>query len=135
MTPAPPLTRRLRALSQHEEFRRFVKFLALGLVNTAFGYAVFALLILLGLGPQIALALSFAIGVLFNYVLSARLIFAQRGFRKLPLYALAYVGVYFLNAFCLHTAIDAGLQPLIAQALLTPLAAVLTFVLISRVMR
>ena len=66
------------------DLRQFAKFLGLGLFNTAFGYAIFAVLVVGGVPAQGALAASFAIGILFNYTLSARLIFEARGFGKLP---------------------------------------------------
>ena len=39
---------RAKALLQNETVWRFVKFLVVGGLNTAFGYAVYALLVLLG---------------------------------------------------------------------------------------
>ncbi len=122
-------------LPDAETRRRFAKFVVLGAVNTVFGYAVYAALVLGGLGAQMALLLSFSIGVMFNYILSARFIFATRGFKRLPAYAFTYAGVYALNAISLAQLTRWGTAPLLAQAILTPIAAVLTFVLVSRVMR
>ncbi len=115
--------------------RRFIRFVIVGVVNTAFGYGLYALLVLSTAPPQIALFLSFFIGVLWNYFTTARFVFEVSGFGRLPAYAACYIFVYMLNAGSLHVAIDSGVTPLIAQAVLTPVAAVLTFVLVSFAMR
>jgi putative flippase GtrA len=115
--------------------RRFIRFVIVGVVNTAFGYGLYALLVLANAPPQIALFLSFFIGVLWNYFTTARFVFQVSGFGRLPAYAACYVFVYALNAGSLHAALVAGIAPLIAQAILTPIAAILTFVLVSFAMR
>lgn len=115
--------------------RRFIKFLFVGLINTGFGYAVYAILVLFKTPPQIALLAMFVIGVLWNYMTTARFVFDVSGFGRLPAYCLCYVAIYLLNAGALQAAINLGVAPLIAQAVLTPVIAVLTFVLLSFVMR
>ncbi len=114
--------------------KRFVRFLAVGVLNTAFGYVLYALLIWLGLAPQPALALSFAIGVLWNYLTHARLVFDQGGYQRLLPYVGAYGFIYLINAAALQAALSAGLAPLVAQALLVLPMATLAFILISRVL-
>lgn len=115
--------------------RRFIRFVIVGVANTAFGYGLYALLVVASAPPQVALFLSFFIGVLWNYFTTARFVFQVSGFGRLPAYAACYIFVYALNAGTLHVAISSGMAPLIAQAILTPVAAVLTFVLVSFVMR
>lgn len=114
---------------------RFGRFLVVGFVNMLFGYSVFAVLILFGLGPELALALSFIIGVLWNYITTARFVFQVQGYGRFPGFAATYIGVYILNVFSLNAMIDAGLSSLISQAILTPPASILTFGLLSFVMR
>ncbi len=113
---------------------RFVRFLAVGVLNTAFGYAAYAALIGLGLQPQPALALAFALGVMWNYLTHARLVFGQKGYRRLLPYAAAYGAIYLINAAALQAALAAGLHPLSAQALLVVPMAALAFFLISLVL-
>lgn len=114
---------------------RFVRFLLVGLVNMAFGYSVFASLVLVGFRPELALALSFIIGVLWNYMTTARFVFQVQGYGRLVGFAATYVGIYVFNVICLKAAMAAGLSSLMAQALLTPPVSVLTFVILSFVMR
>ncbi|MGB3147026.1 MAG: GtrA family protein [Paracoccaceae bacterium] len=121
-------------LHDHGTLGRFVRFLGVGVLNTGFGYAVFAALVLGGLGAQPALALAFALGVLWNYMTHARLVFGASGLARLLPYGLAYAAIYGINALALHLALGAGLSPLLAQALLVLPMAVLSFILISRVL-
>lgn len=114
---------------------RLIKFLLVGLLNTAFGYAVFLVAILLGAPPQMALVLQFCLGCLWNYVMHARLVFEHDGYRQMPLYLLAYGAIYSVNALALAAIIRAGASALLAQALLTPLIAVLSYFLISKILK
>lgn len=123
------------ALRTRPELWRFVKFLIVGVVNTAFGWVVYAILLRLGgLSWQISLALAYVVGVLWNFGTHARLVFMTRSFARLPAYILAYVGVFLLNKWMLSLLIGTGLSELWSQALLLPLMAILTFFLISFVL-
>ncbi len=122
------------AFSGHGTGARFLRFLIAGLVNTAVGYLIFAALVLLGLGSQGALALAFVLGVLWNYFSHARFVFGQGGARKLPAYGAAYLLLWALNALALRGLEGAGWSALAAQGLITPIAAVLSFFLIARVL-
>ena len=114
--------------------RRFLRFVAVGIVNTAFGYGVYAALVLLGLPPQPALALAFAVGVVWNYATHARFVFGTEGYRRLVPYAAVYLGLYLLNAVALARATAAGISPLVAQAVLAVVMAGLSFVAPSLVL-
>ena len=114
-----------------ETGRAFGRFLVVGAINTGFGYAVYALLIWLGLSAQPALMLAFAIGVLWNYFTTARLVFRVGGYGRIPQYVGCYLAIYATNAASLQVLLGLGLHPLLAQALLTPVFAVAAFVLIS----
>lgn len=114
--------------------RRFLKFLAVGGLNTAFGYAVYAVLVLAGVAPQPALAAAFCIGVIWNFFTHARLVFGARGFRRLPAYVAVYVGIYAVNAFLLARVMALGIHPLAAQAGLALVMAVLSYGLIKAVL-
>ena len=95
--------------------RRFLRFVAVGIVNTAFGYGVYAALVLLGLPPQPALALAFAVGVVWNYATHARFVFGTEGYRRLVPYAAVYLGLYLLNAVALARA-TAGIRSAFANS-------------------
>ncbi len=123
-----------RDLQKTDTKGQFVRFILVGLANTAVGYLIFAALVLLGLTPQPALALAFVLGVMWNFWAHARLVFGQGGLGKFPAYAGVYLVIYGLNALALKQAILLGITPLLAQAILAPAAAVLSFLFIARVL-
>lgn len=128
------LKQTVNSVTEHETTRQFVKFVAFGIINTVFAYAVFAFFVLVGIEEQIALIMAFSIGVVWNYITSARFVFAQQGFDKLPPYAVAYIGNYLLNAYFLDLATDHNIDPLLAQAIIMPIVAISTFFIVARVL-
>lgn len=122
-------------LSSHATHWRFVRFLVTGVVNTAVGYGLYAFFVFVGLPPQVALTAAFVLGVLWNYFGHARFVFGVAGYSRLPAYAAAYVVIYVINALALHAALRAGFSPYVAQAVLSLVMAVLSFILISAVLK
>ncbi|CAM4080467.1 GtrA family protein [Palleronia rufa] len=113
---------------------RFARFLGTGVVNTGFGYGVFLLGLTLGLAPGLALALQFALGIPFNYMLHGRYVFGTRGVGRLPSYALAYLVLYGVNLLFLW-ALSEVMPAAIAQGLMLLPMAALSFLVLSRLMR
>ena len=113
---------------------RFLRFLATGALNTAFGYGAFLLGLLIGLGPGQAVTLQFAVGIPFNYAVHGRFVFGQSGFRQLPAYAAVYAGLYVVNLVALK-ALVLALSPAVAQSALFLSMADLSFLVRSRVLR
>lgn len=111
---------------------QFVRFLLVGVLNTAFGYGCFALLLLLGLHYSFALAISTALGVLFNFKSTGALVFGSRDNRLILRFVGTYVVVYFCNLLGIRLLVQAGLTPAVAGALLVLPAAVLAFALNKR---
>jgi putative flippase GtrA len=111
------------------EARRFARFLAVGLLNTAFGYALYAGGLFLGLRPEVALLVATVLGVCFNFLTTGRLVFADRDQNRIVRFVLAYAVSYLFNVAMLRGLLAVGASPLVAQALVLPLMVVLTFVL------
>ncbi len=114
---------------------RIIRFLGAGVVNTLFGYAVFSALVLIGAHPQVALAVQFVVGVMWNYRVHGRFVFAVSGYDRLPQYAVSYVVIYVFNAILLAALLRLGLSAYVAQALALAPTVVLSYVLISHVLR
>ena len=109
--------------------RQFVKFLFVGVLNTAFGYGLFSLFVLLKLEPGISLFLSTVMGILFNYLTTGRLVFAARGLRQLPYFVAVYGLTFLFNLWSLRFLLSRGLSPFLAQAVLLPLMVAMSFTL------
>lgn len=107
----------------------FVRFLAVGMLNTAFGYSVFAASFWLGFGNTLSALLATIFGVLFNFKTTGVIVFKSREntliFSFFGVYALTYIfnlaGLYLLNR--------AGLDSYAAAAVLALPAALMSFTL------
>jgi putative flippase GtrA len=125
---AAPLAQRLRGLARI----RFVRFLAVGVLNTVFGYACFAALLWLGLHYSLALLLATVAGVLFNFRTIGGLVFGSSDRRLLARFVAVYALVYTANVAALTLLQAAGLDAFVAQALLLLPVAVASFLLHRR---
>ena len=111
------------------DIRQVVRFLAVGVLNTAFGYAIFAAGVLAGLPSGIALAIAMVIGVIFNFFTLGRLVFDSRDPTRLPRFVGVYALSYVVNLLLLRLWEGAGVGPLLAQLACLPVTVSLTFVL------
>lgn len=122
----------IATLQSRPDLWRFVKFLFVGVLNTIFGFLAYAFFLrVVGLPWQWALAVSYVIGVLWNFGTHGKIVFQTEGFGRLPLYILAYASLFVLNKLALKAAIGAGLSDLWAQALLVLPMAMVAFILVS----
>ena len=128
----PPLHR----TAQHDRdgARTLLRFLAVGVVNTAVGYGIYALAVLAGAPPQLALVLQFVLGALWNFQMHARIVFAVRGWSRLPAYIGAYLVIYAGNALALRMVMAQGAEALLAQLLILPFVVAASWLLIGQVM-
>lgn len=78
---------------------KFIKFLFVGGLNTAFGYGVFALLLFLKLHYSLALLLSTVVGILFNFKTTGIIVFKNHDNSLLFRFFAAYAIVYVLNVW------------------------------------
>ena len=124
----------IERLRQNEGTWRFVKFLIVGVFNTAFGVIIYEILVLLGMAPQPALALAYFIGIIWNYFTHGKIVFETQGFGKFPAYLGSYFIIYLANSAGLHLMLSAGVSKYLAQPILAVIMAVPTFFLISYVL-
>jgi putative flippase GtrA len=110
------------------ELRRFV---VVGIVNTAFGYTTFALLIWLGVPAPVSLLLATIAGVLFNFVTTGHFVFNSVGWRPLGRFIAAYGTVYVTNLAILDTLRAKGIGAIAAQGLALLLVVPLSFVILK----
>lgn len=123
----------ITAFRSRPDLWRFVKFLFVGVLNTAFGFLAYAFFLrVVHLPWQWALAVSYIFGVLWNFMTHGKIVFLTQGLRRLPLYILAYVAIYTTNKLALYVLIDDfGISDLWAQAIMVLPMAMVAFVLVS----
>lgn len=112
--------------------KRFIRFLAVGGLNTLFGYSMFAALIAAGLHYSLAVFLSTALGVLFNFKTTGALVFKRSEAGLIFRFVLGYAAVYCLNVGLLRALHAAGFSLYAGGALLLLPMAVVSYVINSR---
>ncbi len=126
-----PLARLARIVAG--ERRRIAAFVAVGVLNTAVGYALFAALFLLIGSYRVAAVAAFLGGVLFNFFSTGRLVFGSRRLGALLPFVAGYLAVLAINLALLELLVALGANPLIAQALSLPLVVIASYLINSRV--
>lgn len=122
----------LRALIGDPEARRFVLFLVIGGLNTLVNYLFFVTFVTLGLGQTPAVVAATALGILFNFFSTGRIVFRSDKLGLLP----RFIGVYLvqcaLNILLLRALVGIGVHLLIAEAIILFLLAIGTFFAMRR---
>jgi putative flippase GtrA len=110
----------------------FLRFLAVGGLNTAFGYVCYAALVLLGAPLWLAVGGATLLGFAFNFFSYGGLVFGRTALALLPRFMVFYLGIYAINIVLLKILTKLDVGPLWAQALLLPLLATGGFVVMRR---
>lgn len=112
---------------------KLLRFVGTGVVNTIFGYAVYAALILLGLPYLTALLVATVLGVAFNYFSFGRMVFdGHMNGRVFSKFLLAYSLIYAVNAGLLHLfTVSWGLGPYLGQLGCIPFSVLLGWTLMN----
>jgi putative flippase GtrA len=116
-----------------QERRRLLAFVAVGLLNTAVGYGLFALALLTLGSYRIAAVLAFVGGIIFNFFSTGRLVFNSRRASTLLPFIGGYLFILGANLALLEVLTRAGLSPLVAQAINLPVLVVASYLINSRV--
>jgi putative flippase GtrA len=111
---------------------RFLGFLLVGGVNTAFGYGMFVVCLWLGMHYAVAAAVATLLGVLFNFFSTGGLVFKNRDHRRLPWFIGVYVIIYCVNVAGLALLLLAGIPAWLGGLLLILPCAMLSYLLNSR---
>ena len=103
-----------------------------GLLNTAFGYGVYALFLYVGMHFAWASFLSTVLGILFNFFTTGRIVFHNTDYRRLIRFFLVYGVVYLFNVSCLVFLNRLRIDLYLGGLLLIPPAAVIGYLLNRR---
>jgi putative flippase GtrA len=109
--------------------KQFLRFLIVGVLNTAFGYGLFVAFLYLGVQYPVAMAVSYCFGILFNFKSTGSLVFKSRNNRLLFRFIACYVVVYVVNVVGVRALDVFGVAPYLGAAILLLPMAVLSFIL------
>lgn len=110
---------------------KIIKFLSVGVLNTVFGYAVYAALLFIKTPYLVALLLATAAGVVFNYFSFSRIIFqGQSSWFVFAKFIVAYSLIYGVNAALLRMfTLSFFLSPYVGQIICIPISVLLSWLL------
>ena len=107
---------------------QFAKFVVVGLMNTAFSYAIYALLVYLGLNFAVANLLAIMIGMLFSFTTQGRLVFGNAEKRRIFRFVAVWSLLYLMTIFIISRFIALGFDTYVSGALALPFTTVLSFI-------
>lgn len=123
MLPSPKVGTRDVLLS-----RKFVRFLIVGLLNTAFSYVLYAFFLWLGLNYAYANLLALIIGILFSFKTQGRFVFQNQSYRAFVPFLLCWIVIYLFNVALIRELLIFGFNPYAAGALALPPVVVFSYV-------
>ena len=106
------------------EVMTFLRYLAVGGLNTVFGYITYMVFVLTGAPLWLAVAGSTILAFLFNFFSYGGLVFGDTSYWLFPRFLALYISLGGLNFLLLRCLTWGGVWPLWAQALLLPVLAV-----------
>ncbi|NQT57494.1 MAG: GtrA family protein [Bacteroidetes bacterium] len=111
---------------------KIIRFYFTGGINTAFGYGVFALFIVIGFSPWIATAISTIMGILFNYKSYSIIVFNEKTWKKIVPFIAVYALIYILNNGIIIIFGLWGVKPILAGLSATIPLALVSYLLNKR---
>lgn len=113
------------------EWKRLFRYYQAGIVNTAFGYGLFALFIWLGMNMYVAQIVSHVAGVAFNYLTYSRYAFRDHD-ANLKRFILSYGVNYLLSVACLAAATHVIASPYVAGLIATIFVSAVNYLVLKR---
>jgi putative flippase GtrA len=107
--------------------KKFVRFLFVGGINTLFSYAIYALLLYVGLQYALANFLAMLSGIFFSFQTQGRLVFQNSDQSLIWRYALFWFVLYLCNIVLIKLMLMGGVDAYSAGALAFPVIVVLSF--------
>ena len=112
--------------------RKFVKYLFVGFMNTVFSYMVYAICVTILSRPTLSLAISYVIGILFNFQTTGRIVFKNKNNTLIFKFFLSYLTTFFINRYFLDTLVSTfHVDQYLSQAVLVFPIAMISFLLLK----
>ena len=106
---------------------RGIRFILVGILNTSFSYLIYASMLFVGLGYQIANFIALVIGILFSFKTQGHLVFNNPDNRLLGRFVLSWVLIYVCVIVLIGRIIAIGFDAYSAGALALPFSVTLSY--------
>ena len=111
--------------------KKFINFIFVGMLNTLFGYLIFALFLFTGIHYSISVVLATVIGILFNFKTTGIIVFKSHDNGLLFKFILNYCITMLISIVLLYIAERLNLNLYIASFAVTVCMAVLSFCILK----
>lgn len=115
----------------HRINSHFIRFIIVGILNTAFGVGVYCLMIFSGFPYFVATLASNILGVLFNFKTTGKFVFENSDNRLILRFTLCYVLIYLINNGIIKLFLQTGMNEYWSGILATPVVAVCSFFMLK----
>jgi len=109
------------------DIHQFARFVAVGVLNTAFSYGLYALFLSFGAPYAIANLMSLVFGVLFSFSMQGRFVFANRERGRLLRFAGVWALLYVVNVLLIERFVALGFDAYASGALALPPMVLLSY--------
>lgn len=97
--------------------KQFIRFLIVGILNTAFGYGVYTLFLFLGIQYQIASLAALICGILFSFNTQRKFVFTSTKKGLFIRFVLCWVCIYLLNIYLIGQCMAFGFDAYVSGAI------------------
>lgn len=119
----------MRALIQSAWRHALVRYVVVGVANTGFSYAVYALALALGCSFPVASLISLIAGICLSFKTQGRFVFHNAQNSLFGRFVASWVLVYLINVGVIAVFVHLGFEPFMAGALALPFNVAAGFVL------
>ncbi len=117
----------IRQPALRDRFNQGVRFVLVGVLNTTFSYLIYAGLLFVGFGYQLANLLALLLGILFSFKTQGHLVFNNPNNRLLGRFVVSWTLIYFFTITLIGWIMTLGFDAFAAGALSLPLSVVLSY--------
>ena len=107
---------------------RFIRFLFVGTLNTAFSYSCYAFFLWIGLHYSLATFIALILGILSGFVFHGKFVFQNTNHRLFRRFLIGWVFIYFIHIGLIKVLLATGLNAYLAGAASLPFVVVASFV-------
>lgn len=107
---------------------QLIRFILVGMLNTGFAYAIYVILLLVGLNYQMANLGALVLGVLFSFRTQGHIVFNNANWRLFGKYLVAWAAIYLINITIIGGLLNFGINAYIGGILALPTTAAMSFV-------
>jgi len=106
---------------------QFFRFVAIGVVNTAFSYSIYAFFVFIGFNYAIANLLALLLGILFSFKTQGRFVFRNSDNRLFWRFFLSWAAIYLVTISVIGQFIAYGIDAYASGALALPFSTALSY--------